>query len=86
MALTNTAKPSNDRAIYNSSALTYGDSTNYYNGQIGSFTNTARIGDAELWSTITTTWTTETRTWAQCISLLTNIAKVSSSIINTSKP
>lgn len=37
-----------------------------------SLSNTTRIGDSELWSTITTTWASETRTWLGCISLFTN--------------
>lgn len=40
-----------------------------------SVTNTSKVSFAELWSTIPTTWATETRTWAECISLFTNSAK-----------
>ena len=37
--------------------------------------NTTRIGGAELWSTITTTWATEPRTWLATISLFGNLPK-----------
>ena len=37
--------------------------------------NTTRVSFAELWSTITTTWASETRTWKATGSLLTNTAK-----------
>lgn len=50
------------------------------------FTNTARIGNAELWSTITSTWASETRTWIGCVSLVTNATKQSSSMTNIAKP
>lgn len=51
-----------------------------------SLTNTAKVNFAELWSTITTTWASETRTWAECVSNMDNTAKVSASITNTAKP
>ena len=41
----------------------------------GSVNNSTRVDNAELWSTITTTWASETRTWAECISLMDNLAK-----------
>lgn len=37
-----------------------------------SFDNTDRVAFAELWSTILTTWATETKTWQECVSLFTN--------------
>lgn len=49
-------------------------------------TNTARISSSELWSTITTTWATETRTWEECLSLVTNSSKQSTSLTNIAKP
>lgn len=51
-----------------------------------SFLNIAKVAFAELWSTIMTTWGSETRTWADCASLIDNVSKNSSSIVNTSKP
>lgn len=40
-----------------------------------SLTNTAKVSFAELWSTITTTWASETRTWLDVGSLFDNITK-----------
>ena len=40
-----------------------------------SLTNTARASVSELWSTILTTWASETRTWADCASIIDNITK-----------
>jgi hypothetical protein len=51
-----------------------------------SIANIAKVSFAELWSTITTTWASETRTWADCISLIDNTTKVSASITNIAKP
>lgn len=51
-----------------------------------SLTNTTKVSFAELWSTITTTYATETRTWLDTGSLVDNTAKVSASITNTAKP
>jgi hypothetical protein len=48
--------------------------------------NADKVSFAELWSTISTTWATETRTWADCISLIDNDSKTSSSITNIAKP
>lgn len=39
-----------------------------------SLANATKVSFAELWSTITTTYATETRTWADCISLMDNIS------------
>lgn len=51
-----------------------------------SITNTAKVNLAELWSTITTTYASETRTWDDCISLIDNISKPTTSITNVNKP
>lgn len=40
----------------------------------GSVNNSTKVDDSELWSTITTTWASETRTWLDCISLMENTA------------
>lgn len=40
-----------------------------------SLTNSSKVSSAELWSTITPTWAAETRTWAQCASLMTASSK-----------
>jgi len=49
-------------------------------------TNTARVSFGELWSTITTSWSSEVRDWLTTGSLFTNTTKQSSSITNSSKP
>ncbi len=51
-----------------------------------SLTNVARVNFAELWSTITTTWASETRTWQDCASLFTATSKPSTSLTNIAKP
>lgn len=51
-----------------------------------SVTNTTKINIGETWGSITTSWATETRQWSQFASLLTNNARQSSTIVNTSKP
>lgn len=51
-----------------------------------SFTNISRVASAELWSTITSTWATETRTWLGTISLITDGSKPTTSITNIAKP
>lgn len=50
------------------------------------FANVTRPSEAELWSTITTTWASETRTWIDCISLIDNASKTSGNITNVAKP
>lgn len=52
----------------------------------GSMTNTAKVSFAELWSTILTTWASETRTWLETGSLISNDTRVTTSITNTAKP
>jgi hypothetical protein len=49
-------------------------------------TNASKASDAELWSTITTTWASETRTWDQCISIFDNTSKPTTTFTNTAKP
>lgn len=51
-----------------------------------SITNIARVSSSELWSTITTTWASETRSWLDMISTMDNVAKPTTSITNTAKP
>ena len=51
-----------------------------------SLTNTAKVGNAETWATITTTWAGEIRTWLETVSTWDNVAKPSTSITNTPKP
>lgn len=53
---------------------------------LGGITNTTKVSGAELWSTITTTWAGETRTWLDCASLFDNTAKQSSTMTNIAKP
>lgn len=48
--------------------------------------NTTKVSFAETWGAIQTTWATETRTWADCASLIDNTSKPSTSITNVSKP
>ena len=48
--------------------------------------NSNRPSGAELWNTITTTWASETRTWADCISLFDGFTKPTTTITNVSKP
>lgn len=40
-----------------------------------SLTNTAKVSNSETWGTIATIWGSETRTWAECISLMENQTK-----------
>lgn len=51
-----------------------------------SLANTTKVSFAELWSTITTTWASETRTWLGTGSLFSNTTKQTSTVTNTSKP
>jgi len=48
--------------------------------------NATRATSAETWSSITTSWGTETRTWAQTISLMTGTSKPTTTFTNTAKP
>lgn len=49
-------------------------------------TNATKVSFAETWGAIQTTWGSETRTWADCISLVDNSSKPTTSISNTAKP
>jgi expansin (peptidoglycan-binding protein) len=51
-----------------------------------SIVNTDKVSFAETWGHITTTWATETRTWAGCASLFTNPVKPSNTMTNIAKP
>lgn len=51
-----------------------------------SLTNTTKASGAELWSTITTTYASETRSWLDMVSLIDNSSKPSTTITNGSKP
>ena len=47
--------------------------------------NSTKASFAELWSTITTTWASETRTWDATGSLFSNPSKPTTSITNSAK-
>ena len=49
-------------------------------------TNATKASFAELWSTITSTWASETRTWDMTGSLFTNPSKPTTTFSNVSKP
>ena len=49
-------------------------------------TNAVKASFGELWSTITTTWASETRTWLDTSSLIDNTSRPSASLTNVSKP
>lgn len=51
-----------------------------------SMSNVSRVASYETWATIPTTWASETRTWAECQSLMDNTTKITSSMTNTAKP
>ena len=48
--------------------------------------NQAKINIGETWDSITSTWATETRTWDEMASIISNQARVSSSMVNSAKP
>lgn len=48
---------------------------------VTSVTNATKVSFAELWSTITTTWASETRTWADCVSLIDNATRAQLSLL-----
>lgn len=48
--------------------------------------NTTKASGAELWSTITSTWATETRTWNATVSLFTSPSKPTTVLSNIAKP
>jgi len=51
-----------------------------------SIANATKIDIGESWSSITTTYASETRTWADMASLIDNVSRVTSSISNVAKP
>lgn len=51
-----------------------------------SLTNSARVAIGETWATDSNQWQNESRTWAATASIISNITKVSSSMVNTTKP
>lgn len=51
-----------------------------------SVTNTDRINTGEVWNTDLNTWATESRTWDATASLISNTARVSSSMTNIARP
>lgn len=51
-----------------------------------SVVNTTKVSFAELWSTILTTWASETRTWDETGSLIDNTTRATSSMTNVAKP
>lgn len=52
----------------------------------GSLANGTRIVSYETWASIPTTWTTETRTWDETATIMTNGTKPTSSMTNVAKP
>lgn len=51
-----------------------------------SYTNTARPDTGLIWNNATMTWNANTDTWNSTGSLLDNVVKISSSIINVTRP
>jgi hypothetical protein len=49
-------------------------------------TNSTKINIGETWGTDLNTWAAESRTWADTISVIDNISRVSSSFTNIAKP
>ena len=49
-------------------------------------TNTSKVSVGETWDTITSSWTTETRTWLAVSQLISNNSKPTTSITNQNKP
>lgn len=45
-----------------------------FDRQFSPMTNASRATTAETWTTIPTTWASETRTWADCASLIDNVS------------
>jgi hypothetical protein len=46
-----------------------------------SITNQTKASESELWSTIPTTWGSETRTWLECVSLMENADKLNYAVL-----
>lgn len=51
-----------------------------------SVTNTTKVAVGETWATDLNTWNAESRTWDATISIISNIAKTSSSMTNIARP
>lgn len=51
-----------------------------------SMTNSAKVNIGETWATDLNTWNAELRTWAATVSIITNTARVSSSMTNIARP
>jgi len=51
-----------------------------------SLTNTDRIASYETWASVTSTWSSESRTWDDMGSLVDNVSKPTTTIINIIKP
>ena len=51
-----------------------------------SIIDSSKVSISETWNTILTTWNSETRTWNDLFSLIVSDPRVSSNIINASKP
>ena len=91
--ITNQDKPAVGQAEY---SLSIGDSFLLNIGSLFSliinpalafdFFNTAKVASFETWSTIPTTWATESRTWLDCVSLFDNGDKPTTAFTNVAKP
>lgn len=85
----NLGVPQTDLLVGSGYKLLIGSGYNLIIGALNTLagmTNSSKVGGAELWSTITTTWASETRTWLDCSSLFDNTSKPTTSIVNTAKP
>jgi len=51
-----------------------------------SISNSSKVNIGEIWDTDSFTWATESRTWDDMISIITNNTKISSSMTNQSRP
>jgi hypothetical protein len=51
-----------------------------------SLSNQNKVSVGETWTSILTSWTTETRTWQAVSQLITDMTRQSSSITNVAKP
>lgn len=52
----------------------------------GGMTNSAKASIGETWGTIASTWAAETQNWEEASQLISNTAKVTTSITNFAKP
>lgn len=53
---------------------------------VTSIVDSSKISIGETWGSIPTTWASETRTWLAVSQLFKNLARQSSTMLNTSKP